>query len=34
MAVRLDRIADHHINRIAEPLPWNVANRSPDRAAA
>ena len=30
----LDRIADHHINRIAELLPWNVAKGSYDRAAA
>jgi hypothetical protein len=30
----LGRIADHHINRIAELLPWNIAMGSPERVAA
>jgi transposase len=30
----LGRIADHHINRIAELLPWNIATGSPERVAA
>jgi hypothetical protein len=30
----LGRIADHHINRIGELLPWNIANGSRARAAA
>lgn len=28
------RIGDHHINRIAELLPWNIGLQSPIRAAA
>jgi transposase len=30
----LGRIADHHINRIDELLPWNIASGSLERAAA
>jgi transposase len=30
----LGRIADHHINRIGELLPWNIASGSPVRVAA
>ena len=30
----LGRIADHHINRIGELLPWNIASGSLERAAA
>ena len=30
----LGRIADHHINRIGELLPWNIASGSRVRAAA
>jgi len=30
----LGRIADHHINRIGELLPWNIASGSRARAAA
>jgi transposase len=30
----LGRIADHHINRIAELLPWNITTGSPERVAA
>jgi IS66 C-terminal element/Transposase IS66 family len=30
----IGRIADHHINRIAELLPWNIGLASPIRVAA